>query len=84
MSFPRITRKIFFHKRQLLTELLRKPRGFTLPAGTDGKLSFNFGGMQWVVLGNQEWLEHSSIDKESHAGDLHIQHIVVPLFVTRL
>lgn len=84
MSFQRMTSEIFRHKKQLLTELMGRTGAFTLPAGTDGKLTFDFGGVQWVVLCNQEWLEHSSIHKERHAGDLDIQHIVMPLFVTCL
>lgn len=84
MSFQRMTSEMFHHKRQLLTELIGRAAEFTLPAGTDGELSFDFGGVQWVVLCNQEWLEHSSIHKERHAGDLDVQHVVMPLFVTCL
>lgn len=57
---------------------------FTLPAGTNGELSFYLGGMQWVVLCNQEGLKGSSIHKQRHSGELYIQHIVMPLFVTHL
>lgn len=79
-----MTSEIFCHKRQLLTEMIGRTGEFTLPAGTNGELSFDFGGVQWVVLCNQEWLEHRSIHKERHAGDLHVQHVVMPLFVTCL
>lgn len=44
----------------------------TLPAGTNGELSFNLGGMQWIVLCNQEGLERSSIHKQRHSGELYI------------
>lgn len=57
---------------------------FTLPAGTDGELSFDLGGVQWVVLRNQEGLKGSSVHKQGHGGELHIQHVVMPLFVTHL
>lgn len=57
---------------------------FTLPAGTNSELSFNLGGMQWVVLCNQEGLKGSPIHKQRHSGELHIQHVVMPLFVTNL
>lgn len=44
----------------------------TLPAGTNGELSFNLGGVQWVVLCNQEGLKRSSIHKQRHSGELYI------------
>jgi len=56
----------------------------TLPAGTDGELSFDLGGVQRVVLCNQEGLEGGSIHKQRNSGELHIEHIVMPLFVTSL
>lgn len=37
---------------------------FTLPAGTNGELRFDLGGVQWVVLCNQEGLKGSSIHKQ--------------------
>jgi len=57
---------------------------FTLPAGTNGELSLDLGGVQWVVLCDQEGLKGGSIHKQRHGGELHIQHIVMPLFVTHL
>lgn len=57
---------------------------FTLPAGTNRELSFYLGGVQWVVLCNQEGLKGSPIHKYRNSGELHIKHIVMPLFVTHL
>ena len=55
-----------------------------MPAGTDGELGFDLGGVQWVVLCDQEGLEGGPIHKQRHSGELDIQHIVMPLFVTSL
>lgn len=56
----------------------------TLPAGTNSELSFNLGGVQWIVLCNQEGLKGSSVHKQRHRGELHIEHIMMPFFVTHL
>lgn len=57
---------------------------FTLPAGTNGELRFNLGGVHRVVLCHQEGLKRSAVHKQRHGGELHIQDVVMPLFVTRL
>jgi hypothetical protein len=40
--------------------------------------------VQGVVFGDQEGLEGGTVYKESYGGELHVQHVVVPLFVTHL
>lgn len=56
----------------------------TLPTGTDGKLGFDLGCVQRVILCNQEGLKGGSIHKQRHGGELHVQHVVMPLFVAHL
>lgn len=63
---------------------LNKLSGFTLPTGTNGELSFNLGGVQGVILCDQEGLKRGPVHKQRHGGELHVQHIVMPLFVTHL
>lgn len=55
-----------------------------MPAGTDGELGFDLGCVQRVILRDQEGLKGGSVHKQRHGGELHIQHIVVPLFVAHL
>lgn len=55
-----------------------------MPAGPDSELHVDLGGVQGVVFGDQEGLEGGPVYKESHGGELHVQHVVVPLFVTHL
>lgn len=56
----------------------------TLPAGANSELSFNLGGMERVILCDQEGLEGNSIHKQRHTRKLDVQHIVVPFFITDL
>lgn len=56
----------------------------TLPAGSNSELGFDLRGVQWVVLCDKEGLKGSAIHKQRDCGELHIQHIVMPLFVTDL
>lgn len=56
----------------------------TLPAGANSELSFNLGGVERVILCDQEGLEGRSIHKQSHCRELDVQHIVMPFFITDL
>lgn len=56
----------------------------TLPAGADGELGFDLGGMQRVILRDQERLEGGTIHKQSHCRELDVQHVVMPFFITHL
>ena len=55
-----------------------------MPAGTDGELRLDLGGVQRVVLSDQEGLEGGAVHKQGHGGELHVQHVVMPLFVAHL
>lgn len=59
-------------------------KDLTLPAGADGELGLNLGRVQRVILCDQEGLKGGSIHKQRHGGELHVQHIVMPLFVAHL
>lgn len=56
----------------------------TLPAGANSELSFNLGGVERVILCDQEGLEGSSIHKQRHCRELDVQHIVMPFLITDL
>lgn len=56
----------------------------TLPAGADGELGFDRGGMQRVILRDQERLKCGTIHKQSHCRELDVHHVVMPFFITHL
>lgn len=56
----------------------------TLPAGTNCELGPNLRGVKWIVLRHHEGLEGSPVHKQGDSGELHVQHIMMPLFVTHL
>lgn len=55
-----------------------------MPAGADGELGFDLGGMQRVILRDQEGLKGGTIHKQSHCWELDVQHVVMPFLITHL
>lgn len=56
----------------------------TLPTGANCELSLDLRGVQRVVLCDHEGLEGRPIHKQRNSGELHVEHIMMPLFVTHL
>lgn len=58
--------------------------GPTLPASPDHQLCLDLGRVQRAIFSHREGLMGRPIHKESDAGDLHVEDVVVPLLVTHL
>lgn len=56
----------------------------TLPASPDHELSLRPGRVKWVVFGHGEGLVGNAVHVEGHAGDVHVEDVVMPFLIADL